>query len=130
MIAFSLPSTTYLYIFYSFKYVPFRNRPLKYLLLSYNYRCCYRNKCCTPSVVDISRGKMSVTNCGRICWSQEAKQVNKDGCISCCIQCLCRCFDVCKANTVYDVKTVTRIYNTSYVRQVSQYYWSWVILQC
>lgn len=38
-------------------------------------RCCYRWRCCVPSVVSFSFGKMAITNKGRIiCWEEKVLQ--------------------------------------------------------
>jgi hypothetical protein len=89
-------------------------------------RWFYKKKCCTPGVVEFQRGKVAVTDKGRlICWSTDFNQLKSkrsalQGCI---IKLLCCCFGrLCDPPVVYSGNIETRIYNVTDIRQISQSY--------
>ena len=68
------------------------------------------------SMIRYTRGKMAITNKGRlICWSENVLQM-KTGC-----GCAC-CGELCRAPVQYDITSNTQIYLTKNVRQISQIY--------
>lgn len=119
-------------------------------------RCCYKYRCCTPSLLTYKRGKLGITNKGRlICWNEKVVQVKtepSDGTMMkcaktfCCwllpiwycfckpctlfLRSLCGCKDMCAAPTQYEIKQHTRVYGASSIRQVSQYYKSSAAFLC
>jgi hypothetical protein len=112
----------------------------------YQYRCCYRNNCCTPRLVSFVRGKLAITSSKRIvCWSIDGTQRKNDDdnplvllckCIGLywCIWsiwklCMNPCLpefiqDACRANTEYEIRAYTRVYNAVKIRQISQFFGS------
>jgi len=130
-------------------------------------RCCYRWRCCTPTLVSFSFGKMAITSRGRvICWEETVRQEKPeqtecpesctgtpclcyfDACLlrsSCCpFYYCCRldklifaalwcplkvcvnifCRDLCQAPVNYKTVNFSRIYRTSDIRQISQFFTS------
>jgi len=89
-------------------------------------RWCYRNHFCTPSLVQFQRGKVAVTDKGRlICWNTDFTQVKVDR--GCCtgmfLKICCFCFGrLCDPAVLYNGKISTRIYNSNRLRQISQNY--------
>lgn len=98
------------------------------LVLAYRalQRCCYRMKCCTPKFVEFVRGKMAVTNLGRmICWAQEGEQVKQDrSCLFdlCCCFCKMCCADTCAPPTTFELKIVTKIHTINNIAEISHFY--------
>lgn len=98
------------------------------LILCYRVirRACYRMRCCTPKTLSFIRGKMMVTNYGRlICWAEKGKQRKLDG--WCCFNwlcCLCRmiCSKTCAPSTTYQVQITTVVQTVSSIREISQFY--------
>jgi hypothetical protein len=89
-------------------------------------RWCYKNKCCTPAVVQFQRGKVAVTDKGRlICWATDFTQLKvKRSCIEGCFIkacCFC-CGQLCDPAVIYQGLIETRVYNSNALRQISQSY--------
>jgi len=94
-------------------------------------RWCYKKKCCTPKLSHMSRGKLGITNKGRIiCWNEEAKQIidtdaeKKRNCLLSLIICFLKCCfpDAFRPPTIYDFKIKSKIYSAYNVKQITQYY--------
>jgi len=91
-------------------------------------RWCYKNKCCTPPLVQFVRGKLAVTSLGRIiCWKEEATQIvppQDNNCIYNCIVCLLKmCFpEAFRPPTRYNFEIDTKVYSAKNVRQITQNY--------
>jgi hypothetical protein len=88
-------------------------------------RWCYRHNCCKPNIVEFERGKLAVTNLGRvICWSTKTYQLKIKGCCFCCGL----CGDTCAAPVQFSVHLETRIYDANKLRQITMYHKSKALL--
>lgn len=96
-------------------------------------RCFYRWRCCVPALVSFSFGKMAITSKGRvICWDETVVQIKpKQRPPPCCIRMLylpikmcitCFCRDACAPPVTYSVVNFTRVYRTSDIVQITQYF--------
>lgn len=89
-------------------------------------RMCYRAKCCTPRTIEFARGKMAVTNLGRmICWTEEGDQFKEDRpCWFNCLCCICKwvCRDTCAPPTTYSLEINTAIRTIDSIREISHFY--------
>lgn len=84
-------------------------------------RWCYKTKCLTPKVVEFQRGKVAVTDKGRlICWSTDFKQIKEKSqnfCGEFLTKCLCSCFGtLCDPAVLYSGQIETRVYNATTIR--------------
>lgn len=121
------------------------------IVLAYNalIRWCYRNRCCTPALVSLERGKLAVTSLGRIiCWKTDGKQTKVQPncvvealkylcvCMSCGFSALCACCcklwlrDLCAAPIEYEITSETEIFLAKDIRQMSQFYTSEALIPC
>jgi hypothetical protein len=89
---------------------------------------CYKMKWCTPAVYVASRGKLAITNKGRvITWQQRVVQVKvkeATGCLCCICNFVIKCMfkDICAAPITFEVESMSKIFNAAHIRQVSQFY--------
>jgi len=96
-----------------------------YMLFKRIQQWCYKMKCCTPSVIQFTRGHMAITNKGRIiCWSESVVQVkSKDpnqqaGCLAK----MCCPASMTQAPLTYTLEMKTEIFSAQKIRQISQLY--------
>jgi hypothetical protein len=95
-------------------------------------RFMYRKRCCTPANYESRRGKLAITNKGRvITWKQVIIQNKTSNACSglCCI--FTQCFKKsCAAPTKFDIISYSKIFNAVHVRQVSQFYKQQTLFGC
>lgn len=85
-------------------------------------RFCYRHRCCTPAYYELLRGKMAVTNKGRmIFWEQFVRQA-KIKAPPCMWLFKCCCKDTCAAPVKYTIFSNAKSMKIEKVRQISQFY--------
>ena len=89
-------------------------------------RMCYRAKFCMPKTLQFVRGKMAVTNYGRmICWTEEGDQYKQtrpfwfD-----CLCCICKLMfrDTCAPPTTYGLEINTAIRTVDSIREISHFF--------